>query len=46
MVLRLIDEIPNPAYIPDHRSPVSPPLSFVERVTELWNVLKVYKIRW
>ncbi|KOB76026.1 UDP-glycosyltransferase UGT40Q1 [Operophtera brumata] len=41
MVLRLIDEIPNPAYIPDHMSPLNPPFSFWERVNELMNVLKL-----
>ncbi|KOB65062.1 Phenol UDP-glucosyltransferase [Operophtera brumata] len=46
MVLRLIDEIPNPAYIPDHMSPLNPPFSFRERVDELMNVLKLYRIRW
>ncbi|KAF9808340.1 hypothetical protein SFRURICE_008393 [Spodoptera frugiperda] len=32
VVLDLIDEVGNPAYFPDHMSPISPPFSFTERV--------------
>ncbi|VVC89234.1 unnamed protein product [Leptidea sinapis] len=40
MVLRLLDEIPNPAYMPDSLSSKSPPLRFMERVEELYNSIK------
>ncbi|XP_026735538.1 UDP-glucuronosyltransferase 2B15-like [Trichoplusia ni] len=46
MVLDLIDEIGNPAYFADHMSPLTPPLSFSERVSELLNVIYLYRIRW
>ncbi|KAG6445489.1 UDP-glycosyltransferase, partial [Manduca sexta] len=41
MILRLIDDMPNPAYTPDHMSPLNPPLTFRQRVEGLWNILKV-----
>ncbi|XP_050682422.1 UDP-glucosyltransferase 2-like isoform X2 [Leptidea sinapis] len=40
MVLRLIDEMPNPAYVPDSLSSKSPPLAFMERVEELYNSIR------
>ncbi|KAG6458622.1 UDP-glucosyltransferase 2 [Manduca sexta] len=39
-VLRVIDEIPNPAYSVDLFSTSRPPLSFTERVTSLWGIVK------
>lgn len=39
MVLRLIDEMPNPAYVSDSASNNAPPLSFKERIEELVNQL-------
>ncbi|XP_045504394.1 UDP-glycosyltransferase UGT5-like [Colias croceus] len=49
MVLRLIDELPNPAYVSDSASNNAPPLNFKERVKELFNqingiLLKKYYI--
>ncbi|KAG6445490.1 UDP-glycosyltransferase [Manduca sexta] len=46
MILRLIDDMPNPAYTPDHMSPLNPPLTFRQRVEGLWNILKVSYSRW
>ncbi|KAJ8711862.1 hypothetical protein PYW08_008816 [Mythimna loreyi] len=46
IVLSLIDEVGNPAYFPDHMSPVSPPLTFSQRIGELWNVLYLYRVIW
>ncbi|XP_075984345.1 UDP-glycosyltransferase UGT5-like [Anticarsia gemmatalis] len=45
-VLSLIDEPYNPSYVPDHLSPISPPLSFTERVKELWGLAYVNFVRW
>ncbi|KAJ8709297.1 hypothetical protein PYW07_009123 [Mythimna separata] len=39
-VLRLIDRATNPAYDPDYLSPANTPLSFLERVDELWSRVK------
>lgn len=39
-VLRLIDHGTNPAYDPDYLSPAMAPLSFLERVDELWARVK------
>ncbi|KAJ8711849.1 hypothetical protein PYW08_008803 [Mythimna loreyi] len=44
-VIQLIDEPPNPAYSVDAMSPYFPPLSFSQRVKELWNQLKVHFFR-
>ncbi|KAJ8711856.1 hypothetical protein PYW08_008810 [Mythimna loreyi] len=38
--LRLIDRATNPAYDPDYLSPAKNPLSFLERVDELWTRIK------
>ncbi|CAH0678037.1 unnamed protein product [Spodoptera exigua] len=46
VVLDLIDEVGNPAYFPDHMSPVSPPLTFTERVSELWYLIYLYRVLW
>nr|QGA73344.1 UDP-glucuronosyltransferase 40Q2 [Spodoptera frugiperda] len=46
VVLDLIDEVGNPAYFPDHMSPISPPFSFTERVGELWNLIYLYRVLW
>nr|WEU75326.1 uridine diphosphate-glycosyltransferases 40AW1 [Glyphodes pyloalis] len=46
MVLWLIDEGPNPAYIADHLSPENPPFTFWQRVNELWNILRWMKLAW
>ncbi|KAJ0172125.1 hypothetical protein K1T71_012098 [Dendrolimus kikuchii] len=46
MVMDLIDEIPNPAYNPDHLSPAVPPFSFMERATELLRIIDYKMIRW
>nr|WEU75323.1 uridine diphosphate-glycosyltransferases 40AM4 [Glyphodes pyloalis] len=43
-VLRTIDAIPNPAYNVDLFSLSSPPLSFLERVEELWTMAKKYVV--
>ncbi|CAB3238654.1 unnamed protein product [Arctia plantaginis] len=45
-ILNLIDEPQNPAYFPEHTSPVSLPLTFAERVSELWNLIYLYFVRW
>ncbi|KAJ8709298.1 hypothetical protein PYW07_009124 [Mythimna separata] len=39
-VLRMIDRGTNPAYDPDYLSPAMTPLSFLERVDELWARVK------
>ncbi|XP_068619595.1 UDP-glucosyltransferase 2-like [Battus philenor] len=41
-VLKIIDEIPNTSYNVDLFSESRPPLTFVERVQELWMMLKKY----
>ncbi|KAJ8711851.1 hypothetical protein PYW08_008805 [Mythimna loreyi] len=47
-ILQLIDEPTNPAYTVDFMSTYFPPLSFSQRVNELWNQLKVqfFKYVW
>ncbi|KAL0868322.1 hypothetical protein ABMA27_007847 [Loxostege sticticalis] len=46
MVLWLIDEAPNPAYVADHLSDVHPPFDFWQRAKELWTVLRWMKLEW
>ncbi|KAJ8709288.1 hypothetical protein PYW07_009114 [Mythimna separata] len=46
LVLQLIDEPLNPAYAVDSMSPYFPPLSFLQRVNELWTQLKVQFLRY
>ncbi|GBP15236.1 UDP-glucuronosyltransferase 2B31 [Eumeta japonica] len=41
MLLRLVDEMPNPAYVPDFNSYNSLPLSLLERADELWTQIKI-----
>ncbi|CAG9793354.1 unnamed protein product [Diatraea saccharalis] len=41
-VLKLVDEISNPTYTIDMFSENNPPLNFLERAVELWNVFKKY----
>ncbi|KAL0818871.1 hypothetical protein ABMA28_008189 [Loxostege sticticalis] len=43
-VLKLVDDIPNPAYNVDLFSLASPPLTFWERVEELWTMVKKYVV--
>ncbi|XP_063832428.1 UDP-glucosyltransferase 2-like [Ostrinia nubilalis] len=43
-VLKLVDEIPNPAYSVDLFSVKRPPLTFWERMVELWTLAKRYVI--
>lgn len=39
-VVKLIDEATNPAYVVDYLSPNLPPLTFVQRVEELWTQIR------
>ncbi|CAG9793355.1 unnamed protein product [Diatraea saccharalis] len=41
-VLRVIDEIPNPAYTIDMFSETIPPFNFLERASGLWSIFKKY----
>ncbi|KAJ8709292.1 hypothetical protein PYW07_009118 [Mythimna separata] len=45
-VLQLLDEPTNPAYTVDVMSTYSPPLSFLQRVNELWNQLMVQFLKY
>lgn len=45
MILKLIDEFPNPAYTPDHIAELEPPMTFWERVGELWRIIEVSYFR-
>ncbi|PZC82952.1 hypothetical protein B5X24_HaOG200270 [Helicoverpa armigera] len=45
-VLSLIDEPGNPAYFPDHMSPVSPPLTFSQRAYELYYLFYLRRVLW
>ncbi|KAJ8711848.1 hypothetical protein PYW08_008802 [Mythimna loreyi] len=45
-ILKLIDEPSNPAYAVDIWSTYSAPLSFVQRVNELWNQLKIQFLKY
>ncbi|GBP15258.1 UDP-glucuronosyltransferase 2B13 [Eumeta japonica] len=40
MVLQLVDEAANPAYMADSMSNNAPPFTFLERVNELWTQIK------
>ncbi|GBP42169.1 UDP-glucuronosyltransferase 2B1 [Eumeta japonica] len=40
MILKLIDEVPNPAYTSDFNSNNVPPFSFKQRLQELWTQIK------
>ncbi|XP_045503975.1 UDP-glycosyltransferase UGT5-like [Colias croceus] len=46
MVLKLIDEIPNPAYIPDCLSSDIPPFSFWQRAKELFSMLFIQLLKY
>uniref|UniRef100_A0A2A4J6T0 UDP-glucuronosyltransferase n=1 Tax=Heliothis virescens TaxID=7102 RepID=A0A2A4J6T0_HELVI len=46
VILSLIDEPGNPAYFPDHMSPVAAPMTFSERVNELWYLFYIYRVLW
>ncbi|GBP42170.1 UDP-glucuronosyltransferase 2B15 [Eumeta japonica] len=41
MILKLVDEVPNPAYISDLNSNNMPPFSFKQRLEELWTQIKL-----
>ncbi|GBP15255.1 hypothetical protein EVAR_92253_1 [Eumeta japonica] len=41
MVLQLVDEAANPAYVADSMSNNAPPFTFLERVEELWTQMKI-----
>ncbi|GBP15246.1 Ecdysteroid UDP-glucosyltransferase [Eumeta japonica] len=41
MVLQLVDEASNPAYMADSMSNNAPPFTFLERVEELWAQMKI-----
>ncbi|CAB3233294.1 unnamed protein product [Arctia plantaginis] len=44
-ILSLIDEPQSPAYFRDHISPVTPPLTFIERANELWLLIQLFLTR-
>lgn len=44
-VMKVIDETTNPAYTVDYMSTNVPPLTFVQRVEELWSQLKGHYIK-
>ncbi|XP_047994958.1 UDP-glucosyltransferase 2-like [Leguminivora glycinivorella] len=45
-VLSLVDEWPSPAYVPRSHSRATPPLTFAQRATELWNMLAIMYTKW
>ncbi|XP_073959119.1 UDP-glucosyltransferase 2-like isoform X1 [Choristoneura fumiferana] len=45
-ILSLIDDDPNPAYVPDIMSDILPPFTFSQRVIELWKLIKGKYIIW
>ncbi|XP_013139727.1 PREDICTED: UDP-glucuronosyltransferase 3A1-like [Papilio polytes] len=46
LVLDLIDEVPNPAYNPQHLADVVTPLDFWNRAQELWHVIHTKYFKW
>lgn len=45
-ILSVIDDDPNPAYVPDIKSTIVPPFTFLQRVEELWKVIQGKYIKW
>ncbi|XP_063363864.1 UDP-glucosyltransferase 2-like [Cydia amplana] len=46
LVLSLIDEWTDPAYVPSGHSRALPPFTFAQRITELWTIARHKYIRW
>ncbi|XP_045538277.1 UDP-glucosyltransferase 2-like [Papilio machaon] len=46
LVLDLIDEVPNPAYNPQHLADIVTPLGFWNRAQELWHVIHTKYFKW
>ncbi|XP_063370482.1 UDP-glucosyltransferase 2-like [Cydia amplana] len=46
MVLSLIDDDPNPAYVTDYSSTIVPPFNFQQRVAGLWTFLSTKYHKW
>ncbi|KAL0818835.1 hypothetical protein ABMA28_008155 [Loxostege sticticalis] len=46
VALRLVDQPANPAYAADYLTGHIPPLSFVERVEQLWGHIQWYFLKW